>query len=198
MSDAAARSLIHNPCSSTWAKLMHPHALRMGACMPPACCMGVPGQAVDRALTMRACMQVASSFSHMLNLHNLTEEVNASQTERAVRLGEVRAHGKASHPTPQSPAPCAPSVHHHADGRCGIVGTLLVAGVSQHLAEAVQSSPVQGRAGPGGGATSRRRRRRRSCCSATAREAWHPGRRHNGHSVRPHSSTARAQNPHPH
>jgi len=32
---------------------------------------------------------VASSFSHMLNLHNLTEEVNASQTERAVRLGEV-------------------------------------------------------------------------------------------------------------
>lgn len=37
-----------------------------------------------------ACTQVASSFSHMLNLHNLTEEVNASQTERAVRLGEVR------------------------------------------------------------------------------------------------------------
>jgi len=32
---------------------------------------------------------VASSFSHMLNLHNLTEEVNASQTERAVRLGEI-------------------------------------------------------------------------------------------------------------
>ncbi|KAF5835589.1 phosphoenolpyruvate carboxylase [Dunaliella salina] len=32
---------------------------------------------------------VASSFSHMLNLHNLTEEVNSSQTERAVRLGEV-------------------------------------------------------------------------------------------------------------
>lgn len=32
---------------------------------------------------------VASSFSHMLNLHNLTEEVNATQTERAVRLGEV-------------------------------------------------------------------------------------------------------------
>ena len=36
-------------------------------------------------------LQLASSFSHMLNLHNLTEEVNSSQTERAVRLGEVRA-----------------------------------------------------------------------------------------------------------
>lgn len=34
--------------------------------------------------------QVASSFSHMLNLHNLTEEVNSSQIGRAVRLGEVR------------------------------------------------------------------------------------------------------------
>ncbi|PNH07125.1 Phosphoenolpyruvate carboxylase 1, partial [Tetrabaena socialis] len=32
---------------------------------------------------------VASSFSHMLNLHNLTEEVNSSQIGRAVRLGEV-------------------------------------------------------------------------------------------------------------
>jgi len=38
--------------------------------------------------------QVASSFSHMLNLHNLTEEVNSSQTERAVRLGEVGACGQ--------------------------------------------------------------------------------------------------------
>lgn len=43
-------------------------------------------------LTTLACAtpQLASSFSHMLNLHNLTEEVNSSQTERAVRLGEVR------------------------------------------------------------------------------------------------------------
>ncbi|PNW72303.1 hypothetical protein CHLRE_16g673852v5 [Chlamydomonas reinhardtii] len=32
---------------------------------------------------------VASSFSHMLNLHNLTEEVNSSQIGRAVRLGEM-------------------------------------------------------------------------------------------------------------
>jgi len=32
---------------------------------------------------------VASSFSHMLNLHNLTEEVNSAQQEHAVRLGEV-------------------------------------------------------------------------------------------------------------
>ena len=34
--------------------------------------------------------QVASSFSHMLNLHNLTEEVANTQTERAGRMGEVR------------------------------------------------------------------------------------------------------------
>lgn len=33
--------------------------------------------------------QVASSFSHMLNLHNLTEEVANTQTERAGRMGEV-------------------------------------------------------------------------------------------------------------
>lgn len=39
---------------------------------------------------MPPLIQAASSFSHMLNLHNLTEEVNSSQTERAVRLGEVR------------------------------------------------------------------------------------------------------------
>lgn len=32
---------------------------------------------------------VASSFSHMLNLHNLTEEVNTAQSERAFRLGEI-------------------------------------------------------------------------------------------------------------
>jgi hypothetical protein len=35
-------------------------------------------------------LQVASSFSHMLNLHNLTEEVANTQTERAGRMGEVR------------------------------------------------------------------------------------------------------------
>eukprot|EP00798_Chlamydomonas_sp_ICE-L_P009929 gene9929-7799_t len=32
---------------------------------------------------------VSSAFSNMLNLHNLTEDVNTAQTERAVRLGEV-------------------------------------------------------------------------------------------------------------
>eukprot|EP00877_Chromochloris_zofingiensis_P014491 jgi/Chrzof1/9296/UNPLg00263.t1_PEPC1[v5.2] len=32
---------------------------------------------------------VASSFSHMLNLHNLTEEVANTQTERAGRMGEL-------------------------------------------------------------------------------------------------------------
>lgn len=32
---------------------------------------------------------VASSFSHMLNLHNLTEEVAATQTERAGRMGQL-------------------------------------------------------------------------------------------------------------
>jgi hypothetical protein len=33
--------------------------------------------------------QVASSFSHMLNLHNLTEEVANTQTERAGRMGQL-------------------------------------------------------------------------------------------------------------
>jgi hypothetical protein len=37
--------------------------------------------------------QVASSFSHMLNLHNLTEEVANTQTERAGRMGEVGLDG---------------------------------------------------------------------------------------------------------
>ncbi len=70
----------------------------------------------------RACslFQVASSFSHMLNLHNLTEEVNASHTERAVRLGEVHggtrstrlAQGAApqAHPHSTAPGPLAPSL----------------------------------------------------------------------------------------
>eukprot|EP00879_Flechtneria_rotunda_P019395 GHRR01020372.1.p1 GENE.GHRR01020372.1~~GHRR01020372.1.p1 ORF type:complete len:416 (+),score=77.29 GHRR01020372.1:187-1434(+) len=35
------------------------------------------------------CILVASAFSHMLNLHNLTEEVANTQTERAGRMGEV-------------------------------------------------------------------------------------------------------------
>ena len=33
--------------------------------------------------------KVASSFSHMLNLHNLTEEVASTQTERAGRMGQL-------------------------------------------------------------------------------------------------------------
>ncbi|KAG1677399.1 hypothetical protein FOA52_010779 [Chlamydomonas sp. UWO 241] len=34
---------------------------------------------------------VASSFSHMLNLHNLTEDVNNSETEKAFRLTEMQS-----------------------------------------------------------------------------------------------------------
>lgn len=38
-----------------------------------------------------ACVQVASAFSQMLNLHNLSEEISSAQTERAARMGEVYA-----------------------------------------------------------------------------------------------------------
>jgi hypothetical protein len=49
----------------------------------------------DHGSSPAACPlpQVASSFSHMLNLHNLTEEVANTQTERAGRMGEVRRRG---------------------------------------------------------------------------------------------------------
>lgn len=33
--------------------------------------------------------QIASAFSHMLNLHNLTEDVLNTHTERAARLGAI-------------------------------------------------------------------------------------------------------------
>lgn len=38
-------------------------------------------------------LQVASAFSHMLNLHNLTEEVSNTKQEHAMRLGEVSIIG---------------------------------------------------------------------------------------------------------
>ncbi len=34
-------------------------------------------------------MQVASAFSQMLNLHNLSEEISNAQIEKASRIGEV-------------------------------------------------------------------------------------------------------------
>jgi len=33
---------------------------------------------------------VSSAFSHLLNLHNLSEEMSTAQHERAIRMGEVR------------------------------------------------------------------------------------------------------------
>lgn len=35
-------------------------------------------------------LQVASAFSQMLNLHNLSEDISNAQSERAARMGEVR------------------------------------------------------------------------------------------------------------
>ncbi len=67
---AQARSLARLACL--------PRGIWQGPAVTVSCCAVV------------LCSQVASSFSHMLNLHNLSEDVNASQTERAVRLGEVR------------------------------------------------------------------------------------------------------------
>ena len=34
-------------------------------------------------------VQVASAFSQMLNLHNLSEEISNAQIEKASRIGEV-------------------------------------------------------------------------------------------------------------
>ena len=34
-------------------------------------------------------LQVASAFSQMLNLHNLSEDISNAQSERAARMGEV-------------------------------------------------------------------------------------------------------------
>lgn len=34
-------------------------------------------------------MQVASAFSQLLNLHNLTEEIITARVEKAQRIGEV-------------------------------------------------------------------------------------------------------------
>ncbi len=43
--------------------------------------------------------QVASSFSHMLNLHNLTEEVANTQTERAGRMGQLQLPTRSTNAT---------------------------------------------------------------------------------------------------
>ena len=37
-------------------------------------------------------IQVASAFSQMLNLHNLSEEISNAQIEKASRIGEVTHH----------------------------------------------------------------------------------------------------------
>lgn len=34
-------------------------------------------------------LQVASAFSQMLNLHNLSEDISNAHSERAARMGEV-------------------------------------------------------------------------------------------------------------
>lgn len=62
---------------------MHSHGQRMRWCTPCGTC--------NMCSSVGRVVQVASSFSHMLNLHNLTEEVANTQTERAGRMGEVRA-----------------------------------------------------------------------------------------------------------
>lgn len=38
---------------------------------------------------LAAILQVASAFSQMLNLHNLSENISNAQQERAARMGEV-------------------------------------------------------------------------------------------------------------
>ena len=43
-------------------------------------------------------MQVASAFSQMLNLHNLSEEISNAQIEKASRIGEVRRRVKPMKP----------------------------------------------------------------------------------------------------
>lgn len=57
------------------------------SCVPADCTLD--NACITTPMHMHVHAQVASSFSHMLNLHNLTEEVNASHTESAVRRGEV-------------------------------------------------------------------------------------------------------------
>jgi hypothetical protein len=43
-------------------------------------------------------VQVASAFSQMLNLHNLSEEISNAQIEKASRIGEVGRSIKLVHP----------------------------------------------------------------------------------------------------
>ena len=58
---------------------------------------------------------VSSAFSHLLNLHNLSEEISTAQHERAIRMGEVGGGGGEGEgegaarglppPTPRPPPP---------------------------------------------------------------------------------------------
>ena len=45
---------------------------------------------IDTHSRAHLCSQVASAFSQMLNLHNLSEEISNAQIEKASRIGEVR------------------------------------------------------------------------------------------------------------
>ena len=45
---------------------------------------------IDKRVRCHLCSQVASAFSQMLNLHNLSEEISNAQIEKASRIGEVR------------------------------------------------------------------------------------------------------------
>ena len=46
--------------------------------------------AIRTAISKLCCLlQVASAFSQMLNLHNLSEDISNAQSERAARMGEV-------------------------------------------------------------------------------------------------------------
>lgn len=57
--------------------------------------------------TRRVCSQVASAFSQMLNLHNLSEEISNAQIEKASRIGEVI----------MSPGLCVAQQMHHCISR---------------------------------------------------------------------------------
>jgi hypothetical protein len=47
---------------------------------------------------MPILVQVASAFSQMLNLHNLSEEISNAQIEKASRIGEVGRRVEPVHP----------------------------------------------------------------------------------------------------
>ena len=59
---------------------------RTSPCVSTGSCPEIHAEACD-------LLQVSSAFSQLLNLHNLSEEISSAQLERAVRMGEARAHG---------------------------------------------------------------------------------------------------------